>query len=184
MLEGQKVRLRAYTKDDLPLARAYLNEADVAAMMRVGIPFPLRPEDEQKWYDSLDPNSEKEYSFAIESKEDGHYLGGCGVHAIDTKNHVGTVGIFLGSEYCGKGYGTDAMRVLVNFCFNEINLNKVKLTVFSFNERGIRSYEKLGFKTEGALRQEIYRQGKYDDILVMGVLRSEWAEGQPESANG
>jgi RimJ/RimL family protein N-acetyltransferase len=176
MLDGQKVRLRAYTKDDLPKAREYLNHPEVAQMMRIGIPFPLRPEDEQKWYDSLDANGETHYGFAIESKNDGQYLGGCGVHGIDAKNHLATLGIFLGHEHIGKGYGLDAMQVLVAFCFAEINLNKVKLFVFAFNRRGIACYRKVGFKVEGKLRQEVFRGGKYHDTLVMGLLRSEWEQ--------
>lgn len=176
MLQGEKVRLRAYTKDDLPLVRAYLNEIEVGQMLRGGILFPFRPEDEEKWYEALDANSEKEYGFAIETKDDGTYLGGCGVHAIDAKNRVATVGIFLGKEHLEQGYGTDALRVLVDFCFNEVNLNKVRLNVFSFNKRAIRCYEKVGFKREGVLRQEIYRGGEYHDTLVMGILRGEWQE--------
>jgi RimJ/RimL family protein N-acetyltransferase len=143
-------------------------------MMRVGILFPMRPEDEEKWYSSLNPSSDKEYSFAIELKNGGTYLGGCGVHGIDAKNRNAMVGLFLGKEHCGKGYGTDALQVLVRFCFQEINLNRVKLGVFSFNKRAIRCYEKVGFRTEGVLRQEIYRNGRYHDTVLMGMLRSEW----------
>ena len=174
MLDGDRVRLRAYTKDDLPKARSYLNASGVGDMMRPGIVFPLRPEDEDKWYENLDANSDKQYGFAIERKEDKQYLGGCGVQGIDAKNRFAMIGIFLGNEHCGKGYGTDALRVLIDFCFKEINLNKVKLDVFSFNKRAVSCYEKLGFKTEGVLRQEVFRDGSYHDAIVMGLLRTEW----------
>jgi len=176
MLEGKKVRLRAYTKDDLPKARVYINEEGVGDMLRGGIPFPLRPEDEDKWYESLDANSDKQYDFAIEDKKNRNYLGGCGVNGIDAKNNVACVGLFLGKEHCDKGYGTDALRILIDFCFKEINLNKVKLGVFSFNKRAMRCYENIGFKTEGVLRQEIYRRGKHHDTIIMGLLRSEWEQ--------
>jgi len=182
MFEGEKIRLRAYTRDDLPLARSFLNDVSVAEGMSSGIPFPLRPEDEEKWYNSLDPRSDKGYSFAIETKEDNTYLGGCGINSIDAKNHCATVGIFLGSEHCERGYGTDALRVLVDFCFNEVNLNKVRLVVFSFNKRAIRCYEKVGFKTEGVLRQEMYRGGSYHDTILMGLLRSEWEQSKKSSS--
>lgn len=182
MFEGETVRLRAYSKDDLPKARAYLNEGDTSALMRGEILFPLRMEDEEKWFASLNANSDKKYSFAIEAKKDDTYLGGCGVEGIDAKNRHAMVGLFLGQEHCGKGYGTDALRVLVAFCFDEINLNKVKLGVFSFNKRAIRCYEKVGFKTEGVLRQEIYRYGKYHDGILMGILRSEWRPAKRRKA--
>jgi RimJ/RimL family protein N-acetyltransferase len=176
MLEGEKVRLRAYSKEDIPKARAYLNDPDTGSMMRMRILFPLRMEDEEKWYQSLDANSSKEYDFAIEAKDNGAYLGGCGVHGIDPKNRLAMVGLFLGKEHCGQGYGTDVLRVLVDFCFKEINLNRIQLGVFSFNKRAIRCYEKVGFRTEGVLRQEIYRQGKYHDTILMALLRSEWEQ--------
>jgi len=178
MLEGRKVRLRAYTKGDLEKARTYLNDPKVSRMLQIGIPFPFRPEDEEKWYNSLELNGSGEYSFAIESKENGEYLGGCGMQRIDTKNRLTTVGIFLGDEHCGKGYGTDALQVLVDFCFNEVNLNKIKLFVFAFNKRAIACYRKIGFKLEGTLRQEIFRDGKYQDNLVMGLLFSDWQKRQ------
>ena len=66
------------------------------------------------------------------------------------------------------------MEVLVRFCFNEINLNKVKLFVFSFNRRAVRCCEKVGFRIEATLRQELSRQGRYRDDHVMGLPRSEW----------
>ena len=174
MFEGQHVRLRAYTKDDIPKARDYLNDPDVGMRLRPGIFFPFRLEDEEAWYNNLNATSEKEYSFAVELKEEKTYIGGCGVMGIDPKNHVAMVGIFLGKPHCGNGYGTDAMRLLVNFCFQEINLHKVKLNVYSFNKRAIRSYEKVGFQTEGVLREEIFRFGRYHDEIIMGLLRSEW----------
>nr|WP_206076217.1 GNAT family protein [Marinitoga lauensis] len=73
-----------------------------------------------------------------------------------------------------NGYGTEAMKLLVNFIFDEMNINKVKLHVFSFNKRAIRSYEKVGFKVEGVLREQIFREGKYHDEIIMGILRREW----------
>lgn len=177
MFEGDKVRLRAYTREDLPETRSYVNEEGVGDLLRSDILFPFRPEDQEKWYESLDAKSDKEYSFAIESREDGAFLGGCGVVEIRAKDRVGRIGMFLGKEHIGKGYGIDALRVLVAFCFNEINLNKLKLDVFSFNERAVRCYEKAGFKREGVLRQDAYRYGRYHDVIVMGLLRSEWEPG-------
>ena len=179
MLEGQQTRLRAYTKDDLPLRRAYLNDVDLSRLVYPGILFPLRPEDEEKWYESLDPKSDKQYSFAVESKDDSLYVGCCTVCDIDAKNRSASIGIFIGKEHWRKGYGSDALRILLRFCFGEVNLNKIMLQVYSFNTPAIRCYEKLGFKTEGVLRQAIFRDGQYHDTVAMGMLRSEW-EAAPD----
>ena len=174
MFEGEKVRLRAYRREDLPLTLEYLNDLEVAEGVRPGFLFPFRKEDEDKWYDGLNPLSKDTYSFAIESLTDNSYMGGCGIKEFNVKNHTAALGIFLGSPHWRKGYGSDALRVLVKFCFNEMNLHKIKIDVFSFNQKAMKCYEKVGFKTEGVLRQEMYRNGMYHDHIVMGLLRSEW----------
>lgn len=85
------------------------------------------------------------------------------------------VGIFIGDKnYWNKGYGTDAMRILIRFIFEQMNINKIKLNVYEFNPRAVRCYEKCGFKKEGTLRQEIFRDGKYYDQYIMSILREEY----------
>lgn len=87
------------------------------------------------------------------------------------------VGIGLGEQDCwGKGYGTDAMRLILKYAFTELNLFRVSLNVFEYNPRAIRSYEKAGFKHEGRIREFLHKDGKYYDLIYMGILRSEWQE--------
>lgn len=175
MLTGKKVRLRAYRREDLPLALEYINEPEVKANLVIGIPLPLKPEEEEKWYESLSVAKPETFSFAIETLDEPRYIGGCGLNKIDWKNRVAQVGIFIGLElYRGQGYGTDAMKVLLKFIFDQMNMNKVRLEVFSFNARAIKSYQKCGFVKEGAMRQELFRDGQYHDIVAMGILRDEW----------
>jgi RimJ/RimL family protein N-acetyltransferase len=90
---------------------------------------------------------------------------------------MGTAGVGIGigeREYWGKGYSTDMMRVILRYAFTELNLNRVTLNVFEYNPRAVRSYEKAGFVVEGRERKAIHRDGKYWDVLFMGVLREEW----------
>ena len=90
------------------------------------------------------------------------------------------VGIGLGEpEFWGKGYGSDAMNVILRFGFRQLNLNRVNLNVFEYNPRAIRSYEKVGFQVEGREQQWIAREGKRWDIIYMGILRREWEALQP-----
>jgi RimJ/RimL family protein N-acetyltransferase len=173
LLEGEKVKLREYRKEDIPKAWEYFNDPDVRRFLNPGIPFPLKLEDEEKWYEEQTSRKDT-YNFAIVIKDTGEYIGGCGINSVDWKNRHACVGIFLGKPFWSKGYGTDAMKVLVNFIFSQMNINKVYLNVFSFNQRAIKSYEKCGFKVEGVLREHIYRDGKYHDEYIMSILRSEW----------
>lgn len=90
------------------------------------------------------------------------------------------VGIGLGEpEFWGKGYGSDAMNIILRFAFRELNLNRVNLNVFEYNPRAIRSYEKVGFKHEGVVRDWMAREGKRWDVVFMGILRREWEALQP-----
>lgn len=174
MYYGEKVKLREYRREDIKQAQEYINDSEVKRLLHPGIPFLYTYEDEIKWFDSISATKEN-YSFAIETLEGNKYIGGCGINHIDWKNSVITVGIFIGDKnYMGKGYGTDAMKILIKFIFEQMNINKIKLQVFSFNERAIKSYEKCGFIIEGRLRKEIYRDGQYHDEIIMGILREDY----------
>ena len=72
------------------------------------------------------------------------------------------------------GYGSEAIKLLLEFAFNQLNLNRIEIRVFSFNEQGIRCYKKCGFIEEGCLRQAVYIDGEYHDIIILSVLREEF----------
>lgn len=176
MLQGKVIGLRAYQHEDLEKARSIYNDPEVSQYLRPGIPYPLKVEDEEKWYESQNPFGNGPYAFAIERLSDGEYIGSCGIDTVDWKNSRASVGIFLGKEYWGRGMGTETITLLLDFCFSEMNLHKVYLYVFSFNERAIKCYEKVGFKLDGTLRENVFKNGQYRDELVMSMLRPEWEE--------
>ncbi len=174
MFTGSLVRLRAYRKEDAPLAQEYMNDPEMKLCLSPGVPYPFTLEDEEKWVATNSAMNDT-YTFAIEALDSGEYIGGCGAHEIDWKNSKATVGIMIGSKkYLSRGYGTDAMKVLINFIFNEMNINKISLNVYAFNERAVKSYKKCGFIVEGVLRQEIFKNGNYHDELRMALLRGDW----------
>ena len=174
MYDGKLVRLREYRKSDIKLVLEYINDVEVKRNLNPGIPFPYTMEDEEKWYETNSALNDT-YNFAIETIEDKIYFGGCGINNVDWKNSKVVVGIFIGNkDYWNNGYGTDAMNVLIKFIFEQMNINKIKLHVYSFNERAIKCYEKCGFKQEGVLRKELYRNGQYYDEILMGLLKEEY----------
>lgn len=174
MYIGNKVKLRAYKKDDIKLAYEYINDYEVKRLLVTNIPYPMIYEQEEKWYESL-IKMDDEYNFAIECLDNGKYIGGCGIKSVDWLSRKLVVGIFIGDKkYWGKGYGTDAMKILVKFIFEQMNINKIKLNVFSFNKRAKKCYEKCGFKVEGILKEELFRDGKYYDEYIMSILLKDW----------
>jgi RimJ/RimL family protein N-acetyltransferase len=174
MYEGKKVRLRAYKKSDIAARIAFINEPDVVGGLTPDIPYPITLHEEEKWFESITAISDT-YKFAIETLDDKQFIGGCSINSVDWKNRVATIGIFIGSkDYRGKGYGADAMSVLINFIFMQMNINKICLIVYSYNEPAIKCYKRCGFQVEGVLRQEIYKDGKYYDKIYMGLLREDY----------
>ncbi|SES83375.1 GNAT family N-acetyltransferase [Anaerobranca gottschalkii] len=173
MFTGKKVRLREYRKEDLNTALTYINDPDIKRLINPGIPYLYTLEDEERWMANNSATKDC-YSFAIETLEESKYIGGCGINKIDWKNSWAEIGIFIGDKnYQSKGYGTDALHVLIKFIFEQLNINKIKLNTFSFNKRGIKAFEKVGFKVEGILREELYRDGQYHDIYVMALFKGE-----------
>ncbi len=173
MIEGKKVRIRAIEKTDMDEIMKWVNDPEVKnnLLMR----YPISRYQEEKWIErAVDETNKRNKAFAIETKE-GVYLGGISLHGIDWENRNAEVGIVIGKkEYWGKGYGTDAMMSILDFAFNQMNLHRVYLRVFEYNLRGMKSYEKCGFKKEGILREDRYANGEYHDTVMMGILRSEF----------
>ena len=102
-------------------------------------------------------------------------IGSLAFNEIDWRNRAAEFGIMIGDKtYWNRGYGTEAVRLLVNHGFNTLNLNRIFLRVFENNPRAIRAYEKAGFVHEGRLRQAEFRDGKYIDVLMMSMLKDEF----------
>ncbi|QAA30940.1 GNAT family N-acetyltransferase [Clostridium manihotivorum] len=172
MYYGEKICLRAYKQEDIPVAVEMINDRELKKLLVTDIPFPSTPWEEEEWIKSQKATSTGEYNFAIEDIETKKYIGGCGIQKVNWLARTATVGIMIGDKnYWGKGYGTDAMKVLLDFIFNNMNINKVKLSVFSFNTRAKKSYEKCGFVVEGVLKKELFKDGKYYDEIVMAAFR-------------
>ena len=173
-MKGDKVYLRAIERSDVELAWRYMNNEDTFYNLSVAIPYPMNFDNEMDWYESQRKTSGA-YNFAICNAEDDLYIGGCGINKIDWNNRSCIIGIFVGDDrFKGKGYGTEAMKLLLRFIFNQISVDRVELRVFSFNERAIKSYLKNGFVEEGRLRRAIFRNGQFHDEVVMSILRDEY----------
>lgn len=122
------------------------------------------------------------FTFSIHSLEDDRIIGFLDLDGINWTAGDCWIGVGIGErDYWGKGYGTDAINVLLRFAFEELNLNRVTLNVFEYNERAIKAYEKLGFQHEGRQRQLLNRFDRRWDLIFMGILRCEWEAKKPTS---
>jgi RimJ/RimL family protein N-acetyltransferase len=171
MIQGTKVRLRALEEEDLPHFVAWINDPETRRFMAMR--YPLSMTEEESWWQGY-LKRKNDHIFAIEA-EDGTYIGNVGLHNIEPENRRAMLGIMIGhKDYWGRGYGTDAVRTVLGWAFGYLNLHRVYLTVYAYNQRAIRSYEKCGFRNEGTMRQARYTDGHYYDELMMGILRDEF----------
>lgn len=176
VFKGERVNLRPMRREDIELAVKYQADEDVTNNYFMGMNlFPTRDMWE-KWYEGIAADSEG-FSFAVESKA-GVYIGSCHTMWLNWKNRTTYFAVYIGHpDYRSKGYGTEALKLFLSFLFNELGLRKVKLNVFTFNQRAVRCYEKCGFKVDGINRKELYRDGKYHDNLAMSITKEEFEGG-------
>jgi len=177
MIFGDRIRLRALKRDDLPLFVEWLNDREVTQGIMQYLPFSI--EDEEAWYEGMKKKPLEERPLVIEIlTEDGwEPIGNCGLFNINWRIREGEFGIVIGAkDHWNKGYGTEALQVIIKHGFNTLNLNRISLRVFENNPRAIRAYEKAGLVHEGKLRQGHYQNGKYINVLLMSILRAEWQD--------
>jgi RimJ/RimL family protein N-acetyltransferase len=179
MLKGERVLLRAVEREDLKrLAELEAQNVDVE-IIASGV---WRPKTLQQW--------EKDHEtwttdntivwFVIEVDEE--IIGLADLHNISRRDGTAEVGIGIyPSEYLGKGYGREVLNLLCNYSFRVQNIRRLWLETFSTNERAIKSYLSCGFVGEGRLRQHTWVDGQYVDMIVMGLLRSEWQQKKTKS---
>jgi RimJ/RimL family protein N-acetyltransferase len=138
----------------------------------------------KEWFEKdIETDSPTFVFFSVRTLADNRLIGFIAFEGINWENRDAMVAIGIGERDCwGKGYGTEAMRLMLRYGFSELNLHRVSLGVFEYNPRAIRSYEKCGFKHEGRDRQFILRDGKRWDMLYMGILRTEWEQKESERA--
>ncbi len=168
-LVGERVYLSPMNIDDAETYVKWFNDFNVTDGLGSSCRL-TSLESEKEW---LRQNS-GQYQFAIVKLEDDILIGNCGINGIDQLRQCAEVGLFIGDEENrNKGYGAEALNLLLDYCFDYLNVNNVMLKVFSFNERAINCYRKLGFKEIGRRRQSYYLKGKFYDQVFMDILKSE-----------
>lgn len=179
ILKGKFVQLSAFDPEEMSKAwsRWNRNSAYFRLLNSSGRAI-TSPKAHLKWMEEeVGEVSPANYFFGIRTLTDNTLIGEIALDVVDWSGRDAFVGLGIGeTEYWNKGYGTDVMNVLLRYAFTEVNLRRVTLSVFEYNPRAIRSYEKAGFRHEGRMRKVLNKEGKRWDVLYMGILREEWLE--------
>ncbi|MHB1394304.1 MAG: GNAT family N-acetyltransferase [Clostridia bacterium] len=174
-LYGERVMLREYKKEDLQHMRMWVNDPEVVKNLSDVFLYPHTLNATENFLNTILEGKSEEKGFVIADRDTEEYIGQIGLIDINWKNRVAVLGIVIGSEVNrNKGYGTEAIKVLEEFTFNTLNLNKLELQLRDYNLRGYSCYLKCGFKEEGRKRQNFYFNGAYTDSIFMGILKSEY----------
>ena len=172
-LEGRTVVLRRHQRENLDAVTKWYRDPELARLTRYQT-RPMSTDEIGHFFEArlLAPDA---LAYAIHVRDDDRLIGVTTFSALDVDNGSALFHITIGErDAWGKGYGTETAHLMVGHAFKGLGLHRVALSVFSFNERAIRSYEKVGFRVEGRLREAIWRDGQYWDEVQMGVLREEW----------
>ncbi|MEJ7753983.1 MAG: GNAT family protein [Candidatus Limnocylindrales bacterium] len=172
---GRRIVLRRHRAENLAVVSRWYRDPEVARLTRYQT-RPMPREEVERFFQTrlLGPDS---VAYAIHVRLTDRLIGLTTFSSLDPDNGSVLFHITLGErDVWGQGYGTEAASLMLAHAFERLGLHRVGLSVFSFNERAIRSYEKAGFRIEGRLRDAIARDGRYWDEIQMGALRPEWLE--------
>ncbi len=176
LLRGRKTRLTALVAADLAVIARWYQDAN---FMRLLDATPAYPKTEaalnRDWLEEMQ-KAKDAFLFGVRLLEDDALVGFIELDGILWTHQNAWLGIGLDPAHWEQGYGQDALRLALGFAFRELNLHRVQLTVFDYNQRAIAVYEKLGFRREGVFREFLQRDGEHHDMVLYGLLRREWQQ--------
>ncbi|WP_311764812.1 GNAT family N-acetyltransferase [Paenibacillus agricola] len=169
-MDSSNVKLRAFETEDVKALHGWLNDADSIALVgRTPVTYEQTVQHVEK------KQKNKDLVLGIEN-EDHQLVGWIFLQNIEFEHGRASIGILLAPESRGRGYGSIAMRKMIDIGFQQLRLHKIYLTTRGINQQAIRLYQKLGFIIEGQLRDHAYSDGRYYDTYFMGILASEWSD--------
>ena len=169
-MTGKQCYLSPIDVNDVEKFTEWLHDLEVTQHLTL-YPHIISVENEKGFLERLS----KEHTYSIIDNDTNESIGNCGYAEIDHINQTAEIGIFIGNKkYWNRGYGKEALSLLLDYGFKALNLHNVFLRVYSFNGRAIKCYEKTGFKIAGKKREALLRNGERHDIIFMDILRNEF----------
>lgn len=178
-LVGEKIYLRGLEREDISGNwYQWFNDEEVTRYMVRGA-FPTSVESHTEFYEHI-VHSSTDLVLAICDKNTGAHIGNVGLHRIDWINRSAEFGIVIGEKaFWGRGYGTEATKLIISHGFRRLNLRKIFLGVCAEHVAAIKAYERSGFRQEAVLKSELYRDGRYLDKVLMSIFATDfYGEGQ------
>lgn len=170
MIAGEHVILRAFEREDAERCYRWMNDPNIVRTLKSR--YPIAFSNEVEWLERAMSPGPNERHFAVERKDDRTHIGNASLHDIDWVSRTSWFGLFIGEPTAwNRGFGSDAIETLVRFAFDEMNLYKLRINVFDYNERAKHVLQSRGFVQEGKLARDFYREGQWHDIVILSVFR-------------
>jgi diamine N-acetyltransferase len=171
---GKRVKLRPLIREDLAYLRKWLDDAEIRGL--IGEVASMSKADSEKFLEKVCADTERVW-FMVVVRENNKVIGEAGLLRMNRTWRTTDVSVIIWErEEWGKGYGREAVMLLLGHAFRQLNFHRVAIGVVSFNERALHFWEKLGFRREGIQRDEYYYDGKYYDFVMMSILEDEFRE--------
>ena len=173
MVAGKRVLLRPWQRSDIESFLRWFNDPEVTVYL--SDPYPhLSREQEEAFYEQA---TKDKNCYCIVTKDGGKLIGNCSFNELDLKHRSAMVGIVIGEkEYWGRGYGREALELLLEIGFDGYGLHRIALGCGAFNERGLRCYAAAGFVEEGRRRDAWLIKGVFHDLVLMSILEDEYRQ--------
>ena len=181
-LIGERIYLSPRSSEDAEIFTKWMNDFEVTDY--IGRSDTILTLDAEKKYLESKNMDLSTTSFAIIDLKTDKMIGTLSLEEIHHTNRTAVLGIFIGEpDFRSNGYGSEAIKLLLDFGFNYMNLNSIRLNVLSCNERAIKCYKKCGFKESGKWRKSKFVNGKYYDTIIMDILSEEFTESFIKNKN-
>lgn len=178
MIKGNKIILTKVERENLEQLKQWRNTPELKKYFREH--RELNSDNQTKWFESSVLNNPHQYNFEIRDKKSNTLIGHCGLYYISWVCRTGEFGIYIGDKnYRNGGYGSDALRTLIKYGFEDLNLNRIWCEVYD-NNAALEIYKHIGFVYEGKMRENYYNEGKYWDSHILGMLKSDYKK-QPKN---
>jgi len=172
MITGKKVYLSNLDRSNLEQLRQWRNNPELRQYFREY--REISQDMQTAWYESRVLNNSNQVDFEIHDLETGKLIGHCGLYYINWAYRTAEFGIYIGDfDYRGKGAGSDSLRTLIKYGFEDLNLNRIWAEVYT-NNSALDMYTHIGFQVEGVMRQTVYKNGQYFDSTLIGMLKSDY----------
>ena len=181
-IRGEIIDLLPLNPDHVALYSKWENNPKVRKYVRTE--FPVTVEESKKYLESGETKTRSRIMFEIWYRKDQKPIGYCQIDDISWVDHRANLGLVIGErDYWGKGIGTETIKLLIEYGFNELNFHKIAAESFAPNIGSQRCFEKNGFKYEGKLKEDTYVDGEFIDLLKYCLLKDDWLERKKNENN-